>query len=191
MERLLPEKHTDERTHQRDLNTGELSFLSRNTYSGFAHDEQIYFEEMLCEIIEVERAHLQDRCPEIILTTRDESNFFSNKNSLQILLTNLISNTIKYHGSDTPNAYVYIKIHTHSTGTNILIRNNNVSVKKQVNVTGSLRYATRPKSHEFGLELYIVKETIKKLKGHFEIDLDLEEGTEYKIHLPNLLPHHL
>lgn len=190
MERLLLEKHTDERTQQSDSDIGELSLVYRNTYPGFtprAFGEQIYFQEMLCESIESEREHLQKRCPEINLIIRNEFRFFSETKLVRVLLTNLISNTFKYQGSDRSNAYVYIKVHTNSTGTNILIRNNNVSERKDAGAAGSFHYAKRQKSHEFGLELYIVKETIKKLKGHLEVDFQLEDGTEYKVYLPNLL----
>lgn len=189
MERFLHAKHTDEKNLQSRLHAGvdlPASTIAYSNITGKNVQQEINFKEMLDEIIESLKDQSKNNSVEIKVNIRNEMPFVSDKQYMKILLNTLISNTINYQSSATSKPYVYIKIHSHKIGTNILIRSNSIGVKKEAFEIFNVFYKGPQKSEEFDFGLYVVKETIAKLNGRIEVELAYEEGTEYNIHLPHL-----
>ena len=189
MERLLHTVHKDEQKVQSALHAGTISSISNVAYSNIAsqnRQQEINFKELLDEIIESQKDLNKNDRVEINVNIRHEAAFISDKTHMQLVFHNLISTTIHSQVHATPKPYVYIKIHSHKTGTNILIRNNSIWVKKEVPKIFKMLYKRSQKTEKFGFEMSAVKESVEKLKGSMNVEFKLEEGTEYNIHLPNL-----
>lgn len=151
-------------------------------------EQEINFKEMLGEIVEnVKYINGKNHGVEINVNIRNEAPFVSYKERMEMVLYKLISNSIKNLEPGTLKPFVYIKIHSHNSGTSILIRDNCKAIKKDVleKIFGMFGQRHTP-YEEFALELYIVKDTIEKLNGRIEVDAELEDGTEFSIHLPNV-----
>lgn len=150
--------------------------------------EEINFKEMLDEIMDnLKYLNGEKHVVELNVNIRNEVPFVSDKQRLGIVLNNLISNAIRYQNPKVEKPFVYIKVHSNTTGTSIVIRDNGVGVKKELQEKiFDMFFRVSQNSEGSGLGLYIVKETIEKLKGRIEVESELEVGTEFNIHIPHL-----
>ncbi|MEX1187908.1 MAG: HAMP domain-containing sensor histidine kinase [Bacteroidia bacterium] len=116
----------------------------------------------------------------------DEGVFLSDKNRLSIILTNLISNAIRYrHPARVPE--VMIKVHRDDSILRITVADNGMGInEKHLGKIFEMFYRTSDHSTGSGLGLYIVKETIKKLEGNIEVNSKVNEGSIFRISLPIL-----
>lgn len=105
---------------------------------------------------------------------------------LEVILTNLISNGIKY--SDDLKEENLLLIHVyHRNGKMIIqIKDNGIGIPEHLlkRVTELFFRAHSEKSKGSGIGLYLVNETIEKLKGTFHIDSQEGIGTRIKIEIP-------
>lgn len=112
--------------------------------------------------------------------------FHSDKGRISIILNNIISNSIRYSNPDNPEPFVEIKILTTTTDAEIIISDNGVGINEEhLPKVFDMFYRVSKKSVGSGLGLYIVKETVEKLKGTIKIESIQGKGTTFKISLPN------
>lgn len=190
MERTLHSTLTIQHQLQRTMNARFHCFSNVGLSNKPATEvqQEINFKEMLSEIVEnVKYISGRNHGVEININIRNEAPFVSYRQRMEMVLYKLIANSIKNLDSGTHKPFVYIKIHSHDRGTCILIRDNCKAVKKEVLEKIFGMFDERRKHYEeFALELYIVKDTIEKLNGRIEVDAELEDATEFNIHLPNV-----
>ena len=150
--------------------------------------EKIDFEEILNDISNnLKYMNRKNRMVEINVNIANEATFVSDKHRLSIVLNNLISNAIRYQNPNAEKAFVNVKVNSNANGTCIEIKDNGMGVKKEYHEKiFDMFYRVSQNSEGSGLGLYIVKETIEKLKGKIKIESELDVGTVFNIHLPNL-----
>lgn len=170
-----------------DCFIGDILNYSRNARQELQREE-IDFKTMVGEIVEnLQYVNGQDEMVEVNLNIRNEAPFVSDRQRVSVVLNNLISNAIQYQNPKAEKPFVYIKVHSKATGTSIVIRDNGVGVKKELqSKIFDMFYRVSQNSKGSGLGLYIVKETIEKLNGQIKVESEIEMGTEFKIHIPNL-----
>lgn len=114
--------------------------------------------------------------------------FCSDRNRLEIIFNNLLSNAIRYSNPKMSNPYVDISI-THSDDTTrIKIEDNGIGISKENHQkVFDMFYRVSKKSIGSGIGLYIVKETVEKLNGSITMESELGKGTIFNIVLPNLI----
>lgn len=170
-----------------DCFIGDILNYSRNARQEVMKEE-IDFKEMLDEIMNNHKyMNGKNRVVEVNVNINNEAPFVSDKQRVGIVLNNLISNAIRYHNPKADNPFVHINVHSNTTGTSILVKDNGVGVKKELHEKiFDMFYRVSQNSEGSGLGLYIVKETIEKLNGRIEVASELEVGTEFNIHIPNL-----
>jgi len=114
----------------------------------------------------------------------DDFVFLGDKIRLTIILTNLISNSIKYkHPSRTPE--VVVKVYREDSEIIITVADNGIGINEQhIGKIFDMFYRTNDLSAGSGLGLYIVNETVKKLDGRIEVKSKVNEGSIFKIMLP-------
>ena len=112
----------------------------------------------------------------------------SDRNRLQIILNNLISNAIKYrHPSRKPE--ITVDVATSQKGININLSDNGIGIpENQQDKIFDMFYRSNDKSSGSGLGLYIVRETVKKLDGSISVQSKVNTGTQFQILLPHSLP---
>jgi signal transduction histidine kinase len=127
-----------------------------------------------------------NRMVEFKIEILGKSSFYSDKNRLITILSNLISNAIRYQNSQIPNPFVSIRIETSQTESNIFIMDNGIGIDKEVQSRiFEMFYRVSHESVGSGLGLYIVKEAINKLNGDIKIESEIGAGTTFLIKIPN------
>jgi len=99
---------------------------------------------------------------------------------------NLISNAIKYHTLEKDNPFLKITIRTSETGAIIEIEDNGSGIEASYHQKiFEMFFRASEKSFGSGLGLYIVKQVVDRLNGKIELKSALNQGTLFKIALPN------
>jgi len=116
-----------------------------------------------------------------------DGNFYSDSRRIKIVLSNIISNSIKYADLAKEKSVVNLSICNSTDGCDIIIRDNGIGIEfKYIQHIYDMFFRATSNNEGDGLGLYIVKETIDKLHGNINVDSILTEGSTFKIHLPNL-----
>jgi signal transduction histidine kinase len=151
--------------------------------------QEVHFAELLTEISDNLRFMCADQHKKVDIRTniRNGVPFYSDKSRLSIILNNLISNSIRYQNLSIPNPFVEVRIEVSETAATILISDNGIGIgKENQDKVFDMFYRVSNKSAGSGLGLYIVRETVEKLRGAIQLKSEVGKGTEFSIRLPNL-----
>jgi signal transduction histidine kinase len=149
--------------------------------------EPINLKDMIKSIIDTLK--YQDKASEIdfIITGEITIPFYSDRVRLEMMLSNLISNAIKYHDYKKEHPYIKIHIMVSSTSSQITISDNGIGIEKQhQDKIFNMFFRVSNKSTGSGLGLYIVKGVLEKLKGSVIMKSEQNVGTTFEIEIPNL-----
>jgi signal transduction histidine kinase len=114
----------------------------------------------------------------------------TDKTRLTVILNNLISNAIKYHNRANSNQWIKVNIFPSGKDLNIVVSDNGPGIsKEQQSRIFEMFYRGTEKSNGSGLGLYIVKETIEKMKGSIQVESKEGEGTSFIVTIPVSLAH--
>lgn len=106
----------------------------------------------------------------------------SDKSRIKIILHNLIGNGIKYADSDKPNPYVKIECMTTGEGWVMKVSDNGIGIGiEHLDNIFQMYYRASEKSKGSGLGLFIVKESVSKLKGYMHVVSKLGTGTTFTL----------
>jgi len=150
--------------------------------------ETINFKELLRDISK-ELEYMDGVNSKLVIdnTVFEQGTFYSDNNRLRIVLSNLISNSIRYKDSGKENPFVTISVTANAHFAKIVVEDNGIGIKKeQHDKVFNMFYRVSEQSVGSGLGLYIVKETIEKLSGEISIDSKPGVGTKIYVQIPNL-----
>ncbi|WP_018342323.1 PAS domain S-box protein [Cytophaga aurantiaca] len=159
---------------------------SRNARIDVAR-EVISFDSIISNVLEnlsslSNFSHIQFST-EILLN----NTFYSDSRRIKIILSNIISNSIKYADLSKEQSFVKLSIQDNSYGCDVIIRDNGIGIEpKYIQHIYDMFFRATSNNEGDGLGLYIVKETIDKLHGNITVESVLTEGSTFKIHFPNL-----
>jgi signal transduction histidine kinase len=96
---------------------------------------------------------------------------------LKVIFNNLISNAIRYSSKENPKIEITVKVKENTA--EIIVADNGIGIEEEhlPNVF-KMFYRATEKNTGSGLGLYIVKESIDKLKGTITINSKENEGTK-------------
>lgn len=121
----------------------------------------------------------------ISLKIARDDQFVSDKRRLSIVLTNLISNGIKFRDQRKKSFIDVIVIASGST-VKIEVRDNGIGIKEHdIERVFDVFYTTDELKMGYGLGLYMVREIITKLGGTITVKSQYDIGTTFCITLPN------
>ncbi|WP_338764389.1 GAF domain-containing sensor histidine kinase [Bernardetia sp. ABR2-2B] len=166
----------------------EVLSISRNSRTIIAN-ENIDFEELI-EEIKQDLTYLEEfKQVEVKLDLKlEKKNLFFKSDRIRIkaIFDNLISNAIRYHNPYREDSFVEVLIEIDNKKAEITIQDNGLGISKvHIEHIFDMFYRANDQKMGSGLGLYIVKETVLKLKGTIEIDSTPNEGTTFSIMLPN------
>lgn len=119
------------------------------------------------------------------LHLQQKKTFYSDINRMKVIFNNIISNSIKY--SDPKNTVIDINIEVVNGHANINIEDKGTGIeKKYQDDVFKMFFRATDQNAGSGLGLYIVKETIHKLKGSVYIESEPNKGTTLFMKLPNM-----
>lgn len=165
---------------------GDILHYSRNSRLE-VKSEEINFKEILTDITNnlkymAPANHLVD----IQVKVNNEKLFFSDKSRINVVLNNLISNSIRYQNPNVKSPYVKVEVETTESEVSILVKDNGIGIGKEFHPKiFDMFYRVSELSEGSGLGLYIVKEMIHKLEGEIGFDSELGAGTTFNIRIPN------
>lgn len=118
---------------------------------------------------------------------RDADNmFYSDYNQISIVLSNLITNAVKYHRLNQEDPFIRIGMKRVSGNVVITIEDNGQGIPMHsLNKIFDMFFRASQETDGTGLGLYIVKEALSKVKGKIEVESELGKGTIFTITLEN------
>ena len=125
---------------------------------------------------------------DLTVSITENSRFISDEFRLNVIISYLLSNAIKYQKKEEPNKKISISIISSTKTVKIKITDNGIGIadKYKENIY-KMFFRGTTQSKGSGIGLYIVKETINKLNGSIEVVSKENEGTSFEIELPNEL----
>ncbi|MFN8416469.1 MAG: HAMP domain-containing sensor histidine kinase [Cytophagaceae bacterium] len=169
-----------------DIHIQQIIDISKNlktdlviTEANFTHELNEILKELKFMSVEANidiRTNIEQYAP-----------FFTDLQRLRIILSNLISNSLKYYNIDDPNKYVACTIKVNSQRTLIEIEDNGIGISPETKAKlFTMFFRGTSQSKGSGLGLYIVKEMIGKLHGSIRVESERFKYTRFIIELPNL-----
>ncbi|RYD81745.1 MAG: PAS domain S-box protein [Sphingobacteriales bacterium] len=149
--------------------------------------EEIDFEPFVLDIYNQLRFLRKTRELTIRISNKTAGRtFYSDKSRLSNILTNLVSNAIKYHNYNQENPYIVVTLEIVDDNALIFIKDNGAGIPQDKQpFIFDMFYRANENATGSGLGLYIVKEIIEKLGGYISFSSIPNEGTSFEISLPN------
>lgn len=142
--------------------------------------------DIISEIKYFERAEKVD-------LKKDYSADFSVKSDpsrLKIILSNLMTNSVKYHNYEQPRPYIKVLAEQDDVKTQISIEDNGQGIPEEYQIKIFDMFFRASESAEgSGLGLYIVKDTANKLGADITVESELGKGTIFKLTLMHAKQH--
>jgi len=148
--------------------------------------EKIDFEAMINDCIEdLKFMKNYDRVTHDV-TVKGSQEFYSEPLRLRIILNNIISNAIKYQNISA-DSFLNIQIDlTGENGAELIFKDNGIGIAKEYqNDVFNMFFRGTENAEGSGLGLYIVKQTVDKMKGNISLESDYGKGTEIILKVPN------
>lgn len=158
---------------------------SRNTRMEVAH-EPFSLKELLGEIIDhVQYMDAGNQKINIDMMV-EQDHISSDRSRWSIILSNLISNAIRYADPYEENPYVHIRATPAENGVQVSVKDNGIGIPadKQTRIF-EMFYRAAKSSEGSGIGLYLVKETVEKLEGTISLTSSPGEGSEFIIYIPH------
>lgn len=109
----------------------------------------------------------------------------TDKNRLNVILSNLVSNAIKYHQPLRDYQWIKIKIHKMDDMLCLIVSDNGLGMQEENHAKiFDMFYRGTEHSKGSGLGLYIVRETISKMNGTIRVESVSGEGSSFIVELP-------
>ncbi|MBL7857849.1 MAG: hypothetical protein JNM57_09180 [Cyclobacteriaceae bacterium] len=114
--------------------------------------------------------------------------FYTDPKRLSIILNNLIANAFKYYNPEIPNPYIKIGVVCEANKKCIItIADNGIGIgPEHIESIFKMFYRANEQSQGSGLGLYIVHETVEKLRGTIKVQSALGKGSTFTVTLPSL-----
>ncbi|MBS1489650.1 MAG: PAS domain-containing sensor histidine kinase [Bacteroidetes bacterium] len=117
-------------------------------------------------------------CPSHFLITTD-------KKRLRVILNNLLGNAIKYCDKNKKNPHVTIHVLQKKHIVELRVEDNGIGIRPEHHSKiFNMFYRASDKSEGSGLGLYIVKETLSRIKGEISFESKYGEGSVFIVCLP-------
>jgi PAS domain S-box-containing protein len=149
--------------------------------------EEIDFNALISESLDTYKYIKNMERIDIQLNINQDKKFYSDKKRLSIVMNNLLSNAIKYHNYQQENLFIKIYVDVNNDNAIISVKDNGKGIAKEHHTKiFDMFYMVASSRSGTGLGLYIVKETIERLKGKIILNSQQGVGTEFIITIPDL-----
>jgi len=126
---------------------------------------------------------------EKIINVHQSSTFHSDPHSINVVLSNLISNAYKYSSTHRRSGEIRVSVFASDREATIQVADNGQGIAKEhLNKIFDMFYRASIQEDGSGLGLYLVKEAVDKMKGSIHVDSTLGEGTTFTVRLSPAIP---
>lgn len=170
---------------QQDIFIKDILDISRNSRL-IVDKNKIQWEGLINDTIDNLKYSRKEKEFHKVIRVEGKTDFFSDQRRLKVILNNLISNAIRYANGKTPKVEINVKVN--SNYADISISDNGIGIAKQHHKKiFNMFYRATDNNVGSGLGLYIVKESVDRLKGKINFESTVGKGTKFFLHIPNLL----
>lgn len=114
--------------------------------------------------------------------------FVCDPTRLEVILNNLISNSIRYRDDDKDPPRLQLAVRANEQQAAIEVRDNGQGIDPAVrDKIFDMFYRGNHRSQGSGIGLYIVRETLNRLGGDIEVQSEVGQGTTFTVILPALV----
>ena len=172
--------------HRLDSTISSIIDYSRNTRVEVVA-EPINFHEMIAEVIDSLYFLLHVINVRVTTSLPDTISFATHAHRLKVIISNLLSNSIKYFNPQAVQPRVDISVSATEEGVLILVEDNGIGIPETMqNKIFNMFFRASEQSSGSGLGLYIVKETVDKLGGTISVTSQVGKGSAFTVRLPSL-----
>jgi signal transduction histidine kinase len=126
--------------------------------------------------------------PEFHFSLNENSSLKTDRVRLNIILSNLVSNAIRYQNTVDRNPEVRIRVDVDTNGCTFCVSDNGIGITQEnQDRIFDMFYRVSEQSAGSGLGLYIVKEAVDKLNGTIKLESTLGVGSTFTIWIPQLV----
>ena len=143
----------------------------------------INFKKLVDDIIDL--YSYTDRDTQFNLNINQPHPFKGDSFRLEVILGNLISNAIKYQKDNETHKVVDISIDVTPFSAEISITDNGLGILNEHLEKIFTQFFKTKNNKGSGLGLFIVKEALNKIDGKISVKSSLNQGTTFKITIPN------
>lgn len=116
----------------------------------------------------------------------DGGELFTDRTRLEIILKNLITNSIIYMDYSKSNSYVKVEGYVTDDHLSLTISDNGIGIgKEHLARIFDMFYRASVNSKGTGIGLFLVKESVKMLRGKIKVKSRLSEWTIFYLRIPN------
>lgn len=115
----------------------------------------------------------------------DGTHFSTDAKRLKIVLSNLITNSIKYHNYDQDQPFIELKTELYEENIQIHVTDNGKGIEEDyLPKIFDMFFRATDSAEGSGLGLYIVKDTVKKIGGEISVTSEYRKGTTFSLTFP-------
>jgi len=150
--------------------------------------ERIDVQALLKDEIENLSLLYQEKNIELTFSVDDSSEFYSDKVRVKTIVTNILSNAIKYYDPHKKLPFINISVLINKDICVVRMEDNGIGIDPEYQEKiFDLFFRATEQSDGTGLGLFIVKDTVEKLGGTIAVQSVLQEGTTFVITIPNTI----
>jgi len=148
--------------------------------------EELSFSELMEDVLETVKSHLGS-VNTMIDTEIDQKNAFKgDPYRIKIILTQLISNAIKFKKEDQEKARIKVRINADLDEARVEVEDYGVGIlREHMHKVFQIFFKSNDNRSGSGIGLYIVKEALDKMGGSIAVDSKPGDGTLFSIKIPN------
>lgn len=162
----------------------DISDYSRNTRLEI-QKQKVLVSKLIRTILETLRSHPHTEKIKIELDVPADLVIYSDPARLQIVLSNLIGNAIKYMDPDKETPMLKVSASVRESHIRFIIQDNGLGIPaKHIHKIFDMFYQASEKAEGSGLGLYIVKQTVEKLMGTILVASEFQLGTTFTVVIP-------
>jgi PAS domain S-box-containing protein len=159
--------------------------FSKTTYRNI-HSERIDFSTLIGRVINASRIEENFNRLKIDIKITGSSNFYSDRDRVEIILSNVIGNAIKFMDETKVFPFIHIKVSLMNDCCLIDVHDNGIGISKRyVNDIFTMFFKASLQGSGAGLGLYITKESVAQLGGKISVESEIGFGSLFRIEIPN------
>lgn len=174
----------EQRIKKLDSVIGDILQLSRSSRSEVKF-ETVDFNNLMNEVLSDVKFNQGVDKIQLQYTPTPDYVFVSDRTQVKIIMSNLVSNAIKYHRLNQEEPFIKITLQKKNSAVVITISDNGEGIAPDnQDKIFDMFYRASSNSEGTGLGLYIVKEAINKLNGKIEVESKVQVGSTFTVILP-------
>jgi signal transduction histidine kinase len=138
------------------------------------------FDEAISQLMHIENANKITFTQELLV-----DQIQSDRLRLKIIISNLISNAIKYADNSKQEMFISIKTYGANGSHKIEVSDNGIGINDEFKDSIFEMYFGTNKNKGSGLGLYIVKEAVENIKGNICVFSESTVGSKFTVTIPN------